>query len=203
MPIPTLPRYGHNAHYHDYLLSQLPPTFELALDVGCGTGTFARRLATRARAVHAIDLSPEMIAQAATPHPASRNVTWIEGDVLTLDLPIRGYDVVTAIASVHHMPLDRGFARLGELARPGGVLAILGLYRPATITDYTLSAIATIADPLALASGCRKRSTADMPIRQPTTTLAEITAAAARHLPGARIRRHLFYRYSLTWQRAL
>jgi hypothetical protein len=33
------------------------------------------------------------------------------------------------------------------------------------------------------------------------TSLAEITRAAAVHLPGAQIRRHLFYRYSLTWRR--
>lgn len=200
--MPARPRYGHNVYYHDYLLAQLPPAFELALDVGCGTGTFARRLAARARRVDAIDLSREMIAKAAATAPQPDNITWIQGDVLGLDTPTAGYDVVTAIASLHHMHPDLALARLSDLVCPGGVLAILGLYRPATITDHMLSVTATLVDPLGLASSAwRRQASAVMPVRRPTTTLAEVRRAAAPHLAGARIRRHLFYRYSLIWQR--
>lgn len=138
-----------------------------------------------------------MITQANASAPQPDNISWIEGDILTLDQRMGGYDVITAIASLHHIPLDPALVRLGELLRPGGRLVILGLYRPVTITDYALNAVATIADPL----GWRRHTDPRMPVREPTRTLAEISAAAAVHLPGARIRRHLFYRYSLTWQR--
>ena len=37
------------------------------------------------------------------------------------------------------------------------------------------------------------------PTAPPETTLAEIRAAAAQVLPGARIRRRLFWRYSLVY----
>lgn len=197
MPALKRPRHGHNAYYHDYVLGQLPPRLERALDVGCGSGAFARQLAARAAAVDAIDLSAEMVAEAAASDAALSNVAWIQGDVLRLDLPIAGYDVVTAIASLHHMPLDRALSRLGALVRPNGMLVILGLYRPIRIADYALNAIATIVDPF----GCGRKTDPRMPVCKPTTSLAEITRAAALHLPGAQIRRHLFYRYSLTWER--
>jgi hypothetical protein len=38
------------------------------------------------------------------------------------------------------------------------------------------------------------------PIAPIATTLAEVRAAAALVLPGASIRRRLFWRYSLVWQ---
>jgi SAM-dependent methyltransferase len=192
MPMPWGPIYGHSAIYHRHLLSQLPPRFKQALDVGCGA---------RARTVHAVDRSSEMIAYAAASTPPPDNITWINGDVLTLDLRPHAYDVVTAIASLHHMPLDRGLARLAELTRPGGVLVVLGLYRPATTTDYALNAIAAVADPIAHAMGRRTPPPIRAPFQPFTTTLADITAIAARHLERAQIRRHVFYRYSLTWQR--
>jgi hypothetical protein len=37
--------------------------------------------------------------------------------------------------------------------------------------------------------------------RNPATTLAEITAAARAHLPGATLRRRLFFRYTLRWDK--
>ncbi len=63
--IPRRPQatyWDHNAHYHEFLLQRLPARPGRALDVGCGTGAFARRLAQRAEAVDAVDVSPGMIA---------------------------------------------------------------------------------------------------------------------------------------------
>jgi len=53
--------FNHNDHYHRLLLRQLPPGCRRALDVGCGTGRFARRLAQRGIQVDAIDRSPAAI----------------------------------------------------------------------------------------------------------------------------------------------
>lgn len=41
-----------------------------------------------------------------------------------------------------------------------------------------------------------------MPVRDPAATLAEITAAARAHLPGATLRRRLFFRYTLRWDKS-
>ncbi len=50
-----------NGHYHDFLLRQLPFHLGNTLDIGCGTGAFARLLAARSDHVLALDFSPEMI----------------------------------------------------------------------------------------------------------------------------------------------
>jgi hypothetical protein len=40
-----------------------------------------------------------------------------------------------------------------------------------------------------------------VPLRDPENTLREIRIVADRVVPGAVLRRHLFFRYSLTWTR--
>ena len=40
-----------------------------------------------------------------------------------------------------------------------------------------------------------------MPVRDPATTLAEITTAARTYLPDATVRRRLFFRYTLRWDK--
>ncbi len=77
--------WDHNGHYHDYLLRRLAAQVGRALDVDCGPGAFARRLAERAEAVDAADVSPAMIAAARSVTPEVPNVRWLLGDVLTLE----------------------------------------------------------------------------------------------------------------------
>ena len=40
-----------------------------------------------------------------------------------------------------------------------------------------------------------------MAVRDPATTLAEIAAATGTHLPGATLRRRLFFRCTLRWDK--
>ncbi len=40
-----------------------------------------------------------------------------------------------------------------------------------------------------------------VPVARPRESLAEIRRAAARILPGVRVRRRFYYRYTLTWDR--
>lgn len=56
------------------------------LDLGCGPGLYAERLAAVAGHVHGIDLSATSIAEARRRAP-SRNTTFTVGDYLTDDLP--------------------------------------------------------------------------------------------------------------------
>lgn len=70
--------------------------------------------------------------------------------------------------------------------------------------DYALAAVAFAAYPIVGSTmavlGRRATPHAEMPLVDARTTLRDIRAAAAAHMPGAVLRRHLFFRYSLVWQ---
>ena len=110
-----------------------------------------------------------------------------------------GYDFVCALASLHHLPLDTALVRFSRLLAPGGVLGVIGLYRPSTLFDHLAFAAAY---PFGLWHRLRsQRGGGDrVPLRDPTTSLGEIRAAAAAHLPGAVIRRRLMWRYTLVYR---
>ena len=156
-----------------------------------------------------------MIAAAMTTSSGVHNVRWLLGDVRTLELEPGGYDVVTAIASVHHLPADEGLVRLAELVRPGGTVAVLGLARGVTLPDYLAGVLAIPADiavgtwKAAQRTGSSLRDPGPngppvtVPLRDPQVTLDEVRTEARRLMPEARLRRHLFYRYSLVWQRPI
>jgi 2-polyprenyl-3-methyl-5-hydroxy-6-metoxy-1,4-benzoquinol methylase len=69
----TMLDWDHNAYYHRLLLRQLPQKCARVLDVGCGAGSFATRLAQRANQVDAIDRSAAMIELAKTRTPDNVN----------------------------------------------------------------------------------------------------------------------------------
>lgn len=211
MRIPALPpalQWDHNAHYHRWLLRQVPAGATRALDVGCGAGLLAVRLAAAGLAVDAVDASPAMIARAAgRSEPFAAAVRWLHGDVLdpALGLAAGGYDVVSAVAVLHHLPLSPGLDRLAALVAPGGVLAVVGLYRPATAADRAAGLAAlpanAVVGALRAASGRGgKPEDVGMPTTDPVHTLDQVRAAA-RVLPGARVRRRLFWRCTLVWTR--
>ncbi len=197
LQLPERLRWDHNAWYRRWLLRQLPSRARSALDVGCGLGELARSI--RADEVTAIDASERMIERARA---GSDRVTWIHGDVLTHDLA--RYEVVTAEASLHHLPLHAGLTRLAALTRPGGLLVVIGLYMTATRADRAMELVTLPANALvglakaANGTGSKPHDT-EMPIVNTAPTLREIRAAAAEITPGARVRRHLFWRYSLVW----
>jgi SAM-dependent methyltransferase len=137
--------FDHNDHYHRLLLRHVPQNCRTALDVGCGTGRFARRLAERGVDVAAIDPSEEVIAaaralsgQPAADAAAGKGPRFECGDVTEAELPKGRYDFISCLASLHHMPFGTVVALRDALA-PGGVLVILGCYPERTRTDWAWS----------------------------------------------------------------
>ncbi|GAB7189920.1 class I SAM-dependent methyltransferase [Kineococcus sp. NUM-3379] len=208
--LPDLPealRWDHNAHHHPWLLARVPAGARV-LDAGCGAGELARRLAGRGAAVDAVDVEPAVLERARALTPPSLPVRWVEGSVLDPDLPLeeRGYDVVTAVASLHHLPLVPALRRFADLLRPGGRLLVVGLARPVSAADLLWEAAAVPANAargawLAARRRAGKPHEEGMPLRDPEASLAEVRAAAAQLLPGSRVRRRLYWRYTLDWSR--
>ncbi|MFJ8039276.1 class I SAM-dependent methyltransferase [Kitasatospora sp. NPDC096147] len=198
--------WDHNAHYHRRILRHLPKQFGSALDIGSGSGDLARLLATRATTVHGIDADPAIVARARALTPHSGAVTFTVGDAL-LDPPAAGqHDVITCVAAIHHLPFGEALTCFRHQLAPNGTLVVVGVYRPHTRSDFLIDAIAIPAN-LAMAWLKNKGRTAPRPTAMTaptapaTMTFTDITSEAHRILPGARLRRRLFWRYTLVWHR--
>jgi len=136
--------WHHNSYYQPRLLRALPARCERVLDVGCGAGDFAIRLAERAGRVDAVDRSAGMIEAARRAVPA--NVTCWQGDVAEMTLPAGAYDAITSISALHHMSLPTVLPRLAQALRPGGLLVAIALYRLDVPRDLPLEAVSMLAN---------------------------------------------------------
>jgi SAM-dependent methyltransferase len=207
------PAWDNNSYYHERLLRALPARCGRVLDVGCGRGELAARLAERAERVDALDRSAVMIAEAMRNVPA--NVTCLLGDAATEDLPAGAYDAVTSISALHHMHLPAVLPRLGGALRPGGLLVAVALHRleiprglPAEAVSVT-TLYARRAVLLCLPAGRKYRREMyrrqavlpQVPIMEPELSLRQVRAQAAAALPGSRVRWLAYWRYELTWRK--
>ncbi|HEY7415954.1 MAG TPA: class I SAM-dependent methyltransferase [Ktedonobacteraceae bacterium] len=191
-------QYNHNEHYADLLLRQVPSSCHNALDIGCGGGGFARRLADRfGIAVTGIDPNPTMIkrARAETHNPS---IQFVESDFMRYHFDDQ-FDFISASASLHHMPFDQSLEKMVSLLRPGGVLAVLGCFREVGLTDI---GVALVASPVnAFYALSRGWSFSGAPTRPADMSLREIRKSVSSLLPDARLRRLLLWRYLLTWRK--
>lgn len=96
-----------------------------ALDVGCGTGLTAARLAARPEVaeVVALDPSPEALAIAAFRHGGPI----VRGSATGLPFRDASFDLVTCFDVLQHLPAGgdlRAAGELGRVLRPGGVAVV-------------------------------------------------------------------------------
>jgi SAM-dependent methyltransferase len=189
----------HTARYYGQLVAALPQHCERALEIGCGTGEFARKLATAAQSVVAIDRDLTALSIATSETDGARNLTFVNADFLAYPFAASArFDFVCALASLHHMPLREALGAMKALLRPGGVLGVIGLHRFRGIVDFLQSAIAR---PISLLLKIRANPENEcVRLAEPVHTLREISTIATAVLPGAVIRRHLLWRYTLLYQ---
>ncbi|MDQ0377377.1 class I SAM-dependent methyltransferase [Amycolatopsis thermophila] len=193
--MPADPYWNTNVARHPDILRAVPAGCSDALDVGCGDGLLARKLAARAKRVTGIDRSPEMIARA---REQAGGPEFVEGDFLGTDLPAEGYDFICSVATIHHMAFEPALVRMRELLRPGGTLVVVGLAREASAADWAWWAAATPV--VRITKALRRAGGPDgMPATAPAMSYAQVKDTARRILPGVRYRRHVLRRYSLTW----
>jgi SAM-dependent methyltransferase len=100
------------------------------VEVGCGTGQMCLFLARADRVIVGADLTRTSLALGAV---AARrfglhHVQFVETDLQRPGLRPGAFDVVYSTGVLHHTPNPRAsFARLAQLARPGGTI-VLGVY---------------------------------------------------------------------------
>ena len=193
--------WNHNVHYQPVILRAVPPGCGAALEVGCGDGLLASRLAEHCAEVTAIDRDARMTALARSRAQAAGpgRVTAIEADYLAHAVADASFDFACSNTSLHHMDFAAALGAMARALRPGGRLAVVGLAANGSVRDY-------LADGPAIPVGLAYRAVhgkgdPGAPVKDPEMTWAEVRAIARRLLPGMRYRRHLLWRYSLLWRK--
>lgn len=201
--------WNHNAHYHRYLLARIPERCGHVLEIGCGTGGFARLLAERAERVLAIDLSPQMIRLARERSSSHANIDFVEGDVMARQFSQGQFDCVATLTTLHHLPIEAALTKVRKALKPGGVFLCLDLYRRSTLTDLLSDCVAYPASMLlrTIKTGRPnpprdlRAAYAEHEKTDAYLTLPQIERACADILPGALVTRHLLWRYSIVWKK--
>lgn len=202
-------KWDHNRHYHRYLAKWIPHPAERVLDVGCGIGEFTRILAARSQEVIGLDLSPVMLEKAREHSQSYPNISYHLRDVMEWRVEQNQYDCVVSIAAVHHLPLERYLSMMRDALRPGGMILILDLYKMKTLGELLLNVLAAPLNILMqwLTTGSSRgteeeRQAWNEHCKHDTyMTIHEIREICSRILPGAKVKRHLFWRYSLVWRK--
>jgi ubiquinone/menaquinone biosynthesis C-methylase UbiE len=207
-----------NEHYAGFLLRHLPVNCQNALEIGCGTGAFARLLAQRSQNVLALDLSPEMIRIAGERSAQFANIEFELADVCERVLPAKSFDCIVSIATLHHLPFREVLLKMKAALKPGGVLLVLDLFepernllKPEGLLDAGLNVLAMgMSVSLRLIHQGRllpRREVRDAwaeHLRHDIyATMSEVRRLCAEIFPGAKVRKHLLWRYSIIWTRAV
>jgi SAM-dependent methyltransferase len=220
-----------NNHYHHFLLSQLRGSCDEVLEIGCGKGEFSRRLAERSSHVLALDLSPEMIRIARAQSKEFSNIDFQIADVTSYDLPPEHFDCIASIATLHHLPLREILLKMKAALKPNGVLLVLDLFdpvkwhghpardsravhnqRPSVIEGLFDTLVNLLAIPVSVSLRLIHHGRL-LPHREARAawaaheahdiypTMKQVRALCADILPGARIKKHLLWRYSIVWRK--
>lgn len=193
--------WSHNDHFHPWILRNLPVRRGAALDVGCGQGGLLAKLSPHFGRVHGTDVDAAMRAEAAARCAGLRNVTVDAASLNEIDGPV---DLITMVATLHHLDAQEALTQVDRLLAPGGRLLVVGLARPVTGLDMlweTLSAltnpvIGLIRSPRAVRSGTRS---APFPVADPKLGFDDLHRLANELLPGATMRHRIAFRHTIRW----
>jgi SAM-dependent methyltransferase len=198
-----------NNHYHNSLLKHVPPDCENALEIGCGTGAFARLLAKRCKRVVALDLSPEMIRVARSRSTGFDNLEFQLADAVQWNFPQYHFDFVCSIATLHHLEQRELLVKIRESLKPNGVLVVLDLVESDSLVERMCDVVGfgvsgglrlihngRLQPPAAVRKAWEQHGKLDHYL-----TVRQVRALADEILPGAIVRRCLLWRYLLVYKK--
>ncbi|OBJ82025.1 class I SAM-dependent methyltransferase [Mycobacterium asiaticum] len=185
-----------NIHYNALVDALVGSGAVNVLDVGCGDGFLAARLARRIPHVTAIDVDEPVLQRARTRFPDA-GIQWMHGDVMTAELP--RFDAVVSNAALHHIDDTRAaLARLAGLMTPGGTLAVVTFVRFSVRAAWWHLATAMACVVVNRMKGKWEHTA---PIKwPPPDTLSQLRGHVRAVLPDARIRRLWYGRVLITWR---
>jgi len=107
-------RWNHNIHYQPIILGALGSGRSRVLDVGCGEGILALRVAEHVTAIDRDRASIEM----ARPADKGSEIEYLVGDFLTHPFAAASFDAIVSIAALHHMDAGLALGRMRQLLAP-------------------------------------------------------------------------------------
>ena len=204
-----------NNHYHDSLLKHVPQNCENALEIGCGTGSFARELAKRCKRVVAIDMSGEMIRVARKKAEGIGNLEFQVADAMRWEfpqeqeLPKGHFDFVCSIATLHHLEQRELLPKIKTALRPGGVLVVLDLVESSGLRERMMDVIGFgVSAGLKLFHNGRlqpppevRKAWEQHGKHDHYSTIRQVRTLADEILPGSVVKRCLLWRYLLVYKK--
>ena len=124
------------AFVRDQLCRRL--TGKRVLEIGCGPGTDAAKLADKGLEITATDYSEAFVSIVRQRYPL---MPVRRMDMTAPDLPENSFDGIYGFASFIHLPralADHTLARLHDLLVPGGLLCLQLIMSTQGITEYTI-----------------------------------------------------------------
>ncbi len=200
MAVPSNRDYwNHNTAYHPWLLSIAAEHRSDVLDIGCGDGLLAQRLAPVSRSVTGIDPDPAAIGRAADRLASHPLVTVSQARFEDYRADERRFDLITFVASLHHMDLRGSLTKARDLLTPTGEIAVVGCAANKTVRDWVWSAMCVPAARLGSWLHSETRNIGVV-VTDPQEGLDDIRRTVNDVLPGASVRRALYYRYLVRWR---
>jgi SAM-dependent methyltransferase len=194
----------------EWIVHNLPEQRRALLEIGCGVGDLARRVAPHFERTDAIDLSPGMIAEARRRTPPETKIEFSCVDMFEwLRERPESYDCIVTVTTLHHVDLAAALRAMARSLAPGGRLLVVDLddrsgaqhFLPNALA-HALSAIRLAAALLQRRSSLRLRLAYRRHGRNETyLPLDEVRRVAAATIPGALVGRTMFWRYTLLWDK--
>jgi hypothetical protein len=126
------------------------PRRRAAVDVGCGTGVLAGKLAPHFARVTGIDADAGMAgaASARLAHDPGVTIRHRRFEQFAVAAGHSEADLITMVAVLHHLDLEDTLARIPGLLAPGGRLLVVGLARVSSLPDLAAGLISAAVNPV-------------------------------------------------------
>jgi hypothetical protein len=147
-----------------------------------------------------IDPDPEAIGRAADRLASVRHVTVFHADFQDYQPGAHRFDLITFVASLHHMNLRASLVKARDLLTPTDEIAVIGCSANKTVRDWVWSAMCVSAARIGSWLHSETRGIGVV-IKDPQEGLDDIRGMVDEVLPAASVRRALYYRYLLRWKR--
>ena len=150
-----------------------------------------------------------MIRVARSRSSRFENLEFELADAMSWSFPQSHFDFICSIATLHHLEQRELLPKIKDALKPGGVFVLLDLVESSGLTERMLDVIG-----LGVSSGLRllhngrlqpppevRKAWEQHGKHDHYSTIKQMRALADAILPGASVKRHLLWRYTLVYRK--